>query len=398
VESDRYRARLEPDGRLEIFDKQRGAVLGSPNSGGLGDVVFYDAPKPTDWELNGPLGPRHSWNARPQEFEYIDGPVFASLRAKGTFGPHRAVRELRLVRGARRIDYLIDIDASDGCGVFCIRFPTGVVGKLTAGIPFGAEPREDFAKEPFRGEYFVKGYPDGYHATRWTDLSGSDFGYTLVCPPGAPTGYFYKAADQAMEFMLLRVRPMPLGVWAQVHPSMQGKGRHTWQCALVPHRGTWREAISYRDAFELHAPLTAFLPPCGAAVSAATRSTAASDVKAGGTPAPQSPRGNAPASATLEATGSLIDVSPANVVLSAIRLVDSAQGQTPEWELRLYETTGRTADLLLRLARPVGSVRETNLLGEPSDETGPIAVAGREIRFRLKPWKIVTLRVRAAPG
>jgi alpha-mannosidase len=70
----------------------------------------------------------------------------------------------------------------------------------------------------------------------------------------------------------------------------------------------------------------------------------------------------------------------------------------PEWELRLYETTGQAADVLLRLARPVGSVRETNLLGEPSDEIGPIAVAGREIRFRLKPWKIVTLRLKVAPG
>ena len=40
-------------------------------------------------------------------------------------------------------------------------------------------------------------------------LSIADFGYTFACPAGSPTGYSYKAADHALEFMLLRVRPMP---------------------------------------------------------------------------------------------------------------------------------------------------------------------------------------------
>jgi alpha-mannosidase len=372
VQTDHYRARLLPGGALEIIDRQRGAVLGAPKVGGLGDVVFYDAPKPTDWELSGPLGPRHAWDTSPQEFQVAEGPVYVSLIAKGTFGPHRVVREVRLARGSRRIDYLVEIDASDGCGVFCIRFPTGLQGRVFAGIPFGAEPRENFAREPFRGEYFVKGYPDGYHATRWTDLSTSDFGYTLICPPGAPTGYFYKAADQALEFMFLRVRPMPQGVWGQVHPFMQGKGHHAWRCALVPHQGSWREAASYRDAMELHAPLTALVPSSESL---------------------ESPGRNAASTGRrLDDAGSLIEVTPANIVLSAMRLLDSPDRSTPEWELRLYETIGQSAEVTLRVARPVQSVRATNFLGEPSAEAGKIETSGREIRLQLKPWKIVTLR------
>jgi hypothetical protein len=378
VETDRYRARLLADGRLEIVDKGRGATLGGPASGGLGDVVFYDAPKPSGWEINGPLGPRHAWTARPEEFQHVQGPIFASLRAVGTIGPHRVAREVRFTQGSPRIDYLVEIDAADGCGVFCIRFPTGLSGRVFAGIPFGAEPRENFAQEPFRGEYFVQGYPDGYHATRWTDLSTSDFGYTLVAPPGAPTGFFYKAADQALEFMLLRVRPMPQGLWGQVHPSMKGTGHHAWQCALVPHQKTWREAATYRDALELHAPLVAFLP----AGQAAQPDVQRAQVRLG--------------SLTYDA-GSLIQVSPANVVLSAMRLVDPSDGKTPQWELRVYETVGRAANVTLRLARPAAHVRETNLLGEPTAEIGKIDVRGREVGFRLKPWKIATLRGQWAP-
>jgi len=386
VETDLYRARLSPDGRLEIVDRQRNAVLGSPKVGGLGDVVFYDAPKPTDWQLNGPLGPRHAWRAAEQEFRYAEGPVYASLVAKGTIGPHRVVREVRLTRGCRRIDYVIQIDAADGCGVFCIRFPTGLSGRVFAGIPFGAEARENFAGEPFRGEYFVKGYTDGYHATRWTDLSTNDFGYTLACPPGAPTGYFYKAPEQALEFMLLRVRPMPQGVWGQVHPFMQGKGRHAWRCALVPHRGTWREAASYRDAMELHVPLVGYLPSGRVRALHARGETTASEDANLRVRAKHAPYGD------LDDAGSLIEVTPANVVLSAMRLVEGPDRQAAEWELRLYETTGQSADVALRLARPVQSVRETNFLGEPKAEAGKIDVSGRQIRFPLKPWKIVTLR------
>ena len=369
-------------------------MLGAPKVGGLGDVVFYDAPKPTDWEINGPLGPRHAWNAPPQEFQYAEGPVYASLIAKGTIGPHRVVRELRLTRGSRRIDYLIEIDAADGNGVFCVRFPTGLSGRVFAGIPFGAEPRENFSREPFRGEYFVKGYPDGYHATRWTDLSASDFGYTLVCPPGAPTGYFYKAPDRALEFMLLRVRPMPQGVWGQVHPFMQGKGRHAWRCALVPHRGTWREAASYREAMESHAPLMALLPSSESRQSPGSRvraSHAREQTTATGDAAPGVRAEHAPYG-SLDDAASLIEAAPANVVLSAMRLVQSPEQPSAEWEIRLYETVGEAANVALRLARPVRNVRETNFLGEPKAEAGTIEASGRQIRFQLKPWKIVTLR------
>jgi alpha-mannosidase len=183
--------------------------------------------------------------------------------------------------------------------------------------------------------------------------------------------------------MLLRVRPMPKGDWGQVHPFMQGKGHHAWRCALVPHRDTWREAASYRDAMELHAPLVAMLPEClsnnvAQPPSAVLGSTA-------------QPRAAVP-QVRLDDAGSLIEVTPSNVVLSAMRLLDSPDRKAAQWELRLYETAGRAAEVTLRLARPVQSVRETNFLGEPKAETGKIEASGRQIRFRLKPWKIVTLR------
>lgn len=385
IENEHFRIEMQPDGALKVFDKARGTELGSPKQGGLGDIVLYDAPQPKTWELNGPLGPRHAWQAQPKEFRSRQGQVYSAIVAKGTFGPHKVTREVRLWGGSRRIDYLVEIDAAEGNGVFAIRFPTGLSGRVFAGIPFGAEPREHFEREPFRGEYFVQGYPDNYYATRWTDNSTADFGYTFVCPQGMHSGYMHKATEQAIEFMLLRVRPQPTGGWSQVHPSLQGTGRHTWRCSLVPHAKTWREAATYRDAMECHVPLAEFHgdinpSPVAATPGAALRQTS-----------------------LLNDSHSFLEVTPANVMLSSLRLVEPtaadqkrAGSQKPEWEIRLYETTGTAGQVVLRLDRPVARVRETNFLGEPAHELGKIETAGKEIRFAIRPWKIATLRVSPA--
>ena len=184
IENEYYRARLLADGKLEIIDKAQGKPLGAAEQGGLGDVVLYDAPQPQDWMMNGPLGKRHGWQVGLQETSSLPGPVSSTLRARGHIGPHSIVRELRLVRGSPRLDFHVEIQAAEGNGVFCIRFPLEVTGRITAGIPFGAEPRDHFESHPFRGEFFVQGYPDGYYATRWTDVSSAGSGYTMVCPWG----------------------------------------------------------------------------------------------------------------------------------------------------------------------------------------------------------------------
>ena len=273
--------------------------------------------------MNGPLGAAQVWEVNPGKLGSVCGPVFTALRATGAFGRHSATRELRLWCGSRCLDYHVALDAAEGCGVFAIRFPVGLSGRVSAGIPFGVEPREHFDKEPFRGESFVQGYPAGYYATRWTDVSSSSSGYTLICPSGAHTGYAFLPQQQALEFILLRVRPLTPGLWGQMHPSIKGTGHHAFACSLVPHAGTWREAASYRDALEAHVPLLAFSPGLGLR-----------RVRPG-----KGPAANSGAAAD---QASLIEVTPASVVLSTpapLRGLPKATAR--EVELRLYETAGR---------------------------------------------------------
>jgi alpha-mannosidase len=369
VENSRYRAQIRTDGVLEVFDKTRQISPSSTETGGLGEIVYYDAPQPEHWEMSGPLGPVHRWATKENDLQLVQGPVFAALRAKGAFGAHTAVRELRLWRDSRRLDFHLELDAAESNGVFAIRFPTGMTGRVFAGIPFGAEPRENFDKEPFRGEYFVQGYPNGYYATRWTDVSSSAGGFTFICPHGAHTGYAYDRDKQTLEFLLLRVRPLTPGKWGQMHPSVKGTGHHVFDCALVPHGGTWREAASYRGAMESHVPLMAFSPDLG--LRRARPGKAAANI-----------------AAAFDDSVSFAEVEPNNIVLSSLRLVDR------EVELRLYEATGQRTEARIRLRQPVASLRETNFLGQPAQELGKIEIRDGEIHLTIPPWKIANLRVR----
>jgi len=251
-----------------------------------------------------------------------------------------------------------------------------MTGRVFAGIPFGAEPRENFDKEPFRGEYFVKGYPNGYYATRWSDVSSSAGGFTFICPHGAHTGYAFDSASQTLEFLLLRVRPLTPGTWGQMHPSIKGTGHHVFDCALVPHAGSWREAASYRDALESHVPLLAFSPDLGLR---------------------RARPGKAPVNkaAKLDDAVSFAEAGPSNIVLSSLRPIEPTDDKKSlEVELRLYEATGRQTEAVIRLRQPVESVQETDFLGKPTRELGRIEVRDGGIRLIIPPWNIANLRVR----
>lgn len=390
IENDFYRISVQTNGRLEVFDKKRGMMLGAPQVGGFGDLAIYDMPPPSGtWTHIGPVGKRRDWQAAVDRCQAVQGPVFASLTIPGTIGGHAMTREVRLWRNSPRMEFGVTLDTTQrDNGVFCIRFPIGMSGKVAAGIPFGVEPRDDLGREPFRGESFAVGFPEGYDATRWTDVSSPEFGYTFICPPGMHTGYAFKKADQTIEFILDRFLPTPTDIFGRAASSVDGRGHHQWWCALLPHSGSWADAKSYRHALEQHVPLVSWSPTQGLGHGALI---AAPEYKNPDRPIPDVPL---PEGLRAGPATSLVEVSPGNVVLSAMRLLRPAKAsEASPMELRLYETTGKPADVVVRLHRPAVSVVETNFLGETIPKARKIEIAGNELRFHIEPWKIVTLRV-----
>ncbi|MGW8257180.1 MAG: glycoside hydrolase family 38 C-terminal domain-containing protein, partial [Thermoguttaceae bacterium] len=392
IENEHFRITASPTGQLEVFDKDHKKILGSPQVGGLGDVVVYDMPpsKERSWMHNGPAGRRRDWQPDMARCRAVEGPVFDALRIPGKIGPHSVVREVRLWRNSDRIEFGVELDTqSEDNAILCIRFPIGLSGKVVAGIPFGVESRDHLDQEPFRGEFFCLGFPEGYYATRWTDVSSPDFGYTFICPPGMHTGYVFKKADQSIEFILNRFQPMPTDAFSRSALSITGTGHNRWRCALFPHTGTWREAQSYRQALEEHVPLMAWSPGWGLGRGGASSSAILNK--------PERPNkdGALPIAISSNGAASLVEVRPAGVILSSMRLIQPEKpGEATQYELRLYETLGKETDVVVRLARPAIGAQMTNFLGEPMPDENEVQLVANELHFHIKPWKIVTLRVR----
>ena len=100
IENAHYRIEMSAAGKLKIFDKARRKVLGSPETGGLGDLAMYDMPAGGGWAPAGPAGKRRDWQVESRQCQSIQGPAFSTLRASGRIekpdGAHRVRREVRL--------------------------------------------------------------------------------------------------------------------------------------------------------------------------------------------------------------------------------------------------------------------------------------------------------------
>jgi alpha-mannosidase len=392
IENIWYRLKMNSDGKVEIYDKTNNEFLAQSQEVGFGDLAIYDLPPSSSWEHDGPVGSRRNWKVDMKRSEAITGPVYSALRSQGTIGPHQILREVRLWQNSQRIEYLVEIDAKEDNGILCVRFPVGDSEQAVAGTFFGVESRNNLAAEPFRGVSFSDGYPDGFDATRWTDVANADFGYTFICPPGTHTGYSFHKETKTLEFVLLHLRTMPVDVFRSCHPLLQGKGNHSWRFALVPHEGSWQQALSYRHALEQHVPLLAYSPWYN--LSRGGVSTEAVPSRLTGPPPFFGTLPLQLEAAKAKTRHSFVSLSPSNVILSSMRLIPLEDGKEHFlYELRLYETTGEPANVTIQFAGEVSQVQQINLLGKPINSTGQIRITGNEIHFAMQPWKIVTLQV-----
>ena len=187
-----------------MFDKARGVALGSPEKGGFGDSgdLRYAA-------AHGIVGaksvPRASVaiGSRTSRTGAVQGPVFGTLTLPGKIDDHAVTLKVCLWRGSRRIEFGVELNTSQpDNGIFCIRFPIGMSGKVVAGIPFGVESRDNLEQEIFRGESFATGFPEGYDATRWTDVSSPKDGVTRssVRPACTPDIHSRRASSRSSSF------------------------------------------------------------------------------------------------------------------------------------------------------------------------------------------------------
>jgi alpha-mannosidase len=279
----------------------------------------------------------------------VVGPVVSEFSVEHPFGAlGRFGTTVRLAAGLGRIEVHTHLLNRDEFVRYRALFPTTIAeGRGVHEIPFGAIERPSGIEFP---------------AQNWVDWSDGQHGLALL-NRGLPG---HAVHDGTLLLSLCRSTCIvAYGFGGGYEPGMSSDSgleldrELAFDYALVPHAGDWRGAEAYRLGLEFNHPLLA--------VTAA------------------------PHTGALPGRWGYLEVSPGNVVVSALK--PSRAGTAV---LRVYEAAGRaTPGTRVRLPAGTQRVEETNLMEDPVSELG---VSESTVQFDLRPFEIKTLRLGFSGG
>jgi len=241
------------------------------------------------------------------------------------------------------VDIDNEIDWHESHVLLKAAFPLAASGPFaTYEIPYGTIDRPTTRNNSWEKAQFE------VPAMRWADLSG----------PGADgaihglsvlnqTKYGYDAAGNVLRLTLLRSPK-----WPDPDADM---GHHHFHYALYPHAGTWKDALTVRHGYEYNYPLTAVVTTAHAG--------------------------------SLPASHSFASVTPENIVLTAVKKAEDANGLI----FRVYEWAGKNSTVEFHVPPGATAATVTNLMEKP--EGDPLPLAGDVVKAPIHPYEILTIRV-----
>lgn len=343
-----------PDGSVRLENRQLTAILTA--AGGVRSLTHRESGREV---LAGEANRFVLYEDRPTAFEAWDIDPFAletgreaddahSMEIISTGGSRAAVRferrigkastlsqTIRLDAGSGRLDFDTTIDWRERRTLLKAAFPLACKAmRATYETMFGAVERPTHANtDADLAQFEAPGH-------RWADLSEPGFGVSLL----SDARYGYATFGSMMSLSLLRGTVSP-----DRHADL---GVHHLTYALYPHAGDWRDAGTVAEAARFNRPL---LWTRGEVVEGLTRS--------------------------------LATATPANVVIDTIKPAEDGEG----WVVRLYESHGSATEAQLRFGVAVTEVRHSNTL---EDRLEPLSLLDGACAVSLRPWRILTLRVR----
>jgi alpha-mannosidase len=241
-----------------------------------------------------------------------------------------------------RVKFTTDIDSPE----YQSETQFGVVSRPVDQYHF--HPREQWVEEPC----------GIYPALNWIDYSDDEKGVTLI-NKGLPA---HEVRDKELYLTLLRSVLM-LSSDGETGPAIptpdaQEFKTYHFEYSLFPHQGSWKRANPFIPANEFNNDMIGFQLPAG------TRKRVR----------------------TLPGNLSFVELKPENLVLVALKKAEDSN----EVVLRLFETKGEKSSGVLTFFKELVSARMVNLLEQGEKE---IEYRGREIRFEVKPFEIVSMKL-----
>ena len=294
--------------------------------------VEYDA-----WDLE-------SWTRRQavpvtacQSIDVVDpGPLVGAVRVVRRVGPSTFTTTYRLAAGSARLDVLLDLDWHHDEHLLSMAFPLDVrTDQATCDIQLGHVRRPTHASSSWDAAKFE------VCAHRFVDVSEPSFGVAVL----NDGRYGHAIQGDAVRVSLLRAAKYP-------DPTAD-HGRHQVTLSLLPHGPGLHAVLAEAEALNR--------PP--------------RVVTTGRAAAPPDP---------------LVSLDHPGVEIDAVKGADDGSG---DLVVRLHEAMGDRARVALGCARAIERAWTCSIL---EDHIEDLVVAGDEVPLELRPFELVTVRVRWA--
>ncbi len=321
-----------------------------------------DKPKRWDaWNIDADFVKQHWDLMQADEVKLVENtPLRAVIRVKHHFQKSSFVQDITMYPGVPRVDVHMQADWHEQHILLKVAFPVSARSDhATYEIPYGSVERPTTRNTPAEQAQFE------VPALRWADISGPTLSPTTGKKGGAPKGeggvgpvhgfsllndskYGYDAKDNVLRLSLLRSPTWP--------DPVADQGRHEFTYSLYPHGGTWREAMTVRQGYELNYPLIAY-------------------------DTTQHP-------GPLPAEKSFFGTAEDNVVITAVKQAADGDGLI----VRFYEWAGKKGEIHLSLPQAGIAAWETNLM-EVAQRSLSLAANPNVLTVPTNPYEIKTVKV-----
>jgi alpha-mannosidase len=317
---------------------------GGPKNAICGNLLqtFVDKPKQWDaWNIDADFEKQY-WNIdKADEVKLLEnGLLRAVIRIKKHFQNSTFIQDMTMYPGVPRVDVNMKAEWHEKHILLKVAFPLSAHNqKATYEIPYGSVERPTTRNTPAEQAQFE------VPANRWADISDQKHGFSLLnnCK------YGYDAKGNVLRLSLLRSPE-----WPDPHAD---EGHHEFTYSLYPHTGTWREASTVRQGYELNYKLLAMQTSTN--------------------------------QGSLPGEHSFVQVQPDNVVLTAVKKAEDDNSLI----LRFYEWAGKESDVKLQLPPGAQTAQDADLMERPITD---LPLQSGIVTVHTKPYEIKTVKVKFA--
>lgn len=338
IETPYYVIQLDEFGQFtSIFDKEAKREVLIAGTVGNELRIYEDKPMNySNWDID-IYYQEKSWAVTDvTKMEWTEcGPVRATLEIERHVMDTVIRQNIHFYADTRRIDFDTYVDWKFGEHIMKANFPIDVhTDEATFDIQFGNVKRKTHQNTSWDVARFES------CAHKWMDVSEGGYGVSLM----NDCKYGHSVLNHVVAVTLIKSGTEPYATTDQEE--------HVFTYSLYPHVGTWQEANTVAESFNLNVPAKAVFA---------------------------NPEQN---------RFSFMSQENKNVILETIKRAEDGDGII----VRLYEVENKTTDVTVKTAFHITEVVETNLMEEKVE--GAVFANGNEFSFRIKPFEIKTFRIR----